>query len=84
MQKALDTDLKQGYAILASQVKAAKERDTYLPAKLETDDRARLIATPLNWHGSSDFIGFARSEALIVVPTNKSFDKGEVVEIAYL
>jgi len=84
MQKALDTDLKQGYAILAAQVKAAKERDTYLPAKLETDDRARLIATPLNWHGSSDFIGFARSEALIVVPTNKSFDKGEVVEIAYL
>jgi len=84
MQNAVMTGLKQGFAILAAPVKAANERDTYLPACLETDSDAKLTATPLKCHGSSDFIGFARSEALIIVPKGKSFDAGEVVEIAYL
>lgn len=84
MQNALMVDLKEVFAVLNSPVKALKERDNYLPATLETDDKARLNATPLKWLGSSDFIGFARAEVLIVVPMGKSFEKSEVVRIVYL
>ncbi len=84
MQSAANTSLKHGYASAASAIKGAKERDTYLPATLETDVNAVLTATPLKWHGSSDFIGFARAEALIVVPKGKKFDEGEIVRIVYL
>lgn len=84
MQSAAMAELRQGFAVLHGSIKGAKERDTYLPATLETDTKARLIANPLKWSGSSDFIGFAKAEALIVVPKGTSFEKGEVVEIAYL
>jgi len=84
MQSAANTSLKHGFAAAASAIKGAKERDTYLPATLETDSEATLTATPLKWHGSSDFIGFARAEALIVVPKGKKSDEGEIVRIVYL
>ncbi|MBC7899760.1 MAG: molybdopterin molybdotransferase MoeA [Saprospiraceae bacterium] len=84
MQRALATDMKGGFAITASSLRGAKERDTYLPAELQTDSQASLTATPLKWHGSSDFIGFARAEALIVVPKGKKFQKGEIVRVVYL
>ncbi|MBA2646712.1 MAG: molybdopterin molybdenumtransferase MoeA, partial [Pyrinomonadaceae bacterium] len=35
---------------------------------LRTDDDGRLIAEPLKWGGSSDFVAFARATALIIVP----------------
>lgn len=84
MQDATETDLKRGTAVAVKPVKAQKERDVYLPATISTDTAGRLFADPLNWQGSSDFIGFARAEALIVVPRGKSFDSGECVEIRYL
>lgn len=84
IQNAAQTELRQGFAVMDAPVKAARERDTYLPAELVTDDGARVTAKPLKWRGSSDFIGFARAEALIVVPKGESFKKGEVARIAYL
>ena len=84
MQSAPMAELRQGFAVLNSPVKGTKERDTYLPSKLETDNKARLIANQLKWSGSSDFIGFAKAEALIVVPKGRGFEKGEVVGIVYL
>jgi len=84
MQNASNTDLKQGFACTGAAIKGARERDTYLPAELKTDSKATLVATPLRWHGSSDFIGFAKAEALIVVPKGRRFDKGEVVHIVLL
>lgn len=84
MQSAAEIDLRRGFAILAYSVKAAKERDTYFPARLETDREGRLIATPLRSQGSSDFIGFARAEALIFVPKGNTCDTGDVVKISYL
>ena len=73
-----------GYAILLKPVKGTKERDSYLPATLKTDRSGRLVAEPIRWHGSSDFIGFARAEGLIIVPRGKHFEKGDVVRITRL
>ena len=84
MQNAADTDLRSGYAVLSSAAKAAKERDTYLPATLDTDRTGRLVATPLRWHGSSDFVGFAKADALIFIGRGESIASGEVARIAYL
>ena len=35
--------------------------DTYLPSRLETNKLGQLLARPLKWQGSSDFIGYARA-----------------------
>ncbi len=84
MQRASDTDLANGTAVLTSAVKAAKERDTYLPATLDTDKNGRLLATPLRWHGSSDFVGFAKADALIFIRRGEEISDGGVARIAYL
>jgi molybdopterin molybdotransferase len=84
MQKALQTELPQGFAVAGKDLKALKERDTYLPAALQTDKTGRLVAEPQKWIGSSDFIGYARAVALIVVPKGTNFAAGEVVKIVYL
>ena len=84
MQGATETDLNHGIAIAVTRVKASHDRDAYLPATISTDTAGRLLAEPLNWHGSSDFIVFARADALIVIPRGESFDSGECVKILYL
>ena len=84
MQSAAITDLRKGFAILASDSKAARERDTYLPSRLDTNKLGQLIAHPLKWQGSSDFIGFAQADSLIFVPEGLHLVKGEVAQIAYL
>jgi molybdopterin molybdotransferase len=84
MQGALTTDLRGGRAIAGAKLKAARERDTYLPAKLSTDDKARLVVAPVKWIGSSDFIGFARADALAFIPAGKQIETGEITEILLL
>ena len=84
MQGAVQNDLRPGYAVLTKSGKGAKDRDSYLPATLKTGNGGRLFAEPLKWGGSSDFVGFARAEALIIVPAGKTFDEGDVVEIVFL
>lgn len=84
MQNAADSGLRQGFAVLSDNAKGTKDRDTYVPCKLDTDKTGRLMAKPLRWHGSSDFIGFARAEALIVIPKGETREKGEVAGIVYL
>lgn len=84
LQGAAHTRLRRGFAQLAAPVRAAKTRDTYLPAKLRTNDAGMLIAEPARWQGSSDFIGFAEAESLIVVPQGKTLDAGDVAEIVFL
>ena len=56
----------------------------YLPAKLSTNEKGCLIATPLSWSGSSNFVGFARADALVFVPQNVNLEKNEVAEILFL
>ncbi len=84
MQSANQTDLPSGYVALEGDVKGTKERDSYLPAAIATDPKGQIIAVPLRWHGSSDFIGFARTDALIVIPQGRSYSAGEVVEARFL
>ena len=84
MQNASISQLKQGTAILAADAKAVMDRDTLLPATLSTNADGKLIVTSLRSQGSSDLVGFARSDSLIYVKAGVNFKKGETVEIVYL
>lgn len=84
MQKASETALPGGSAVLSVSAKGTGERDSYLPATLATDASGRLIVTPLRWHGSSDFVGFAHAEALISLAKGTSAAAGEVVKILFI
>jgi molybdopterin biosynthesis enzyme len=85
MQGAADAALAEEQAVLGSAVKGAAERASYLPAQLRTDDRGQLIAAPLRWGGSSDFVAFTRADALLIVEAGvKSVAAGAVVRIVRL
>jgi molybdopterin molybdotransferase len=84
MQNARETDLKKGVAIAGGILKAAKERDTYLPAKLSIDKSARLTVTPVKWIGSSDFIGFGKADVLAFIPGSQKINEGEITEFLFL
>ena len=84
MQNAREPDLKRGTAIVSKLAEAPKERDAYLPASLSTDADGSLIAEPLDWHGSSDFIGFARTDALLVVKRGTASEPGSPVQLLFL
>jgi molybdopterin molybdotransferase len=72
-------------AVLARPAKGAAERTSYLPAALSTDAEGRLLAEPLKWGGSSDFVAFARADALVVVPAGvKLVEPGIVVKVVRL
>jgi molybdenum cofactor synthesis domain-containing protein len=68
LQGATETTLAEDWAVLAQGVKGAGERQNYLPATLSTNSEGTLMAEPLKWGGSSDFIGFVRATSLIIVP----------------
>src|ERR1044071_2766859 len=68
MQGCRDAAMIEEWAVLASGVKGAMERASYLPAQLRSDEDGRLLAEPLKWGGSSDFVAFARATALVIVP----------------
>jgi molybdenum cofactor synthesis domain-containing protein len=84
MQNTNQVDLKVGNAIAASRMKGARERETYLPIALDTAENGSLMATPLKFGGSSDFVGFAHAEALAVIPKGNQIEIGAVVKIAFL
>lgn len=68
MQGAKEPTLIEEWAVLARDLKGAAGRESYLPAKLGTDEAGVLHADPLKWGGSSDFVGSVRATALIVLP----------------
>jgi molybdopterin biosynthesis enzyme len=71
--------------VLARPAKGADGRASYLPAALTTDGEGRLLAEPLRWGGSSDFVAFARAAALVVVPAGvKLAEAGSVVQVVRL
>jgi molybdenum cofactor synthesis domain-containing protein len=72
-------------AILSRPAKGAAERESYLPAALSTDGEGHLLAEPLKWGGSSDFVAFARATALVKVPSGvKLVEAGSVVKVVRL
>jgi len=72
-------------AVLARDLKGSKDRESYLPAILRTDEKGSLLAEPLKWGGSSDFVAFAKATALINLPIKThSASAGGVVRIVRL
>ena len=84
MQAAKAPGLKLGFAVCAGRIKGAKERDCYLPVSLSTDRKGRLLIETLRFSGSSNFIAFARADALVYVPQGVNLDAGETAEILFL
>lgn len=85
MQGAKEPALKEETAVLARDLKGSIERESYLPAVLRTDGKGALMAEPLQWGGSSDFVAFARATALIDVPAGvKMIEAGDRVTIVRL
>lgn len=85
MQGARDPALVEARAVLSRAAKGAAGRMSYLPALLRTDDAGRLLAEPLKWGGSSDFVAFARADALLVVPADvKTVEAGRVLSVVRL
>lgn len=76
--------LRAGHAVLGKPAKAAKERATYLPATLTTDEKGRLVAFPTRWQGSSDFVGYSRADALIVIAAGERHEAGDVSTVLFL
>src|SRR5437868_3041287 len=77
MQNAVEPVLKRETAMLARAVKGTVDRESYLPAQLTVNDDAQLIAFPLKWGGSSDFVAFAMTTALAIVPAGvRSIEAG--------
>ncbi len=85
MQGANETSLPEFTAILARDVKGSQGRESYLPGMLRTDEKGTLLAEPLSWGGSSDFVSFARATALINIPADaKKVAAGSIVTIMSL
>lgn len=84
MQNATAVELRSGYAVAAGRMKAAAERETYLPVALETSKEGVLLAKPLKWGGSSDFVGFARADAMALIHRGETVESGDKVRISFL
>jgi molybdenum cofactor synthesis domain-containing protein len=85
MQGASSARLPEHRAVLARDVRGSIERASYLPATLHTDDGGRVVAEPLKWRGSSDFVAFMRAGALIIVPEGvRAIEAGAVVSVLRL
>ncbi|HET6890154.1 MAG TPA: gephyrin-like molybdotransferase Glp, partial [Pyrinomonadaceae bacterium] len=85
MQGAREPNLEEQFAILERSVKGSADRESYLPAVLKTDQAGHLVAEPLKWGGSSDFVAFARANGLIKVPIGaKSLNIGSTVRVVRL
>jgi molybdenum cofactor synthesis domain-containing protein len=85
MQGTAEPALKRETAVLARAVRGTADRESYLPAQLTTNDDAELVAFPLKWGGSSDFVAFALTTALLIVPANaKTIEAGSLVGVLRL
>ena len=84
MQNADDSDLRKGFAVASTKLKGANERDSFLPAFVKTNKQGELEIESLRFSGSSNFIAFSRANALVFIPQNKSYEKGDVCEIHFL
>jgi len=84
MQGATEPSLKHQTAVLAKTTKGSGDRESYLPAQLTTNDDGELIAFPLKWGGSSDFVAFAQTTALLIIPAGAMLEAGACVKVVRL
>jgi len=84
-QGASETTFTHQHAVLSRDLKGSIDRESYLPAVLRTDAHGTLLAEPLKWGGSSDFVAFARATALINLPAGPAKTAaGSVVRVVHL
>ncbi|HEX8635460.1 MAG TPA: gephyrin-like molybdotransferase Glp [Pyrinomonadaceae bacterium] len=79
MQGAHAAALVEEQAVLGRSARGAAERASYLPATLRTDGAGRLIAEPLRWGGSSDFVAFTRADALVIIEAGARTVEAETI-----
>ncbi len=85
MQGSLRTEMEHETAILDGKVKGSLDRESFLPARIESNAGGQLLAVPLKWGGSSDFVAFARATALVNLPIGTSgLESGARVQIVRL
>src|SRR3569832_2274275 len=85
MQGTAEPALNHETAVLARSVKGTSDRKNYLPAQLTSNDDAELVAFPLKWGGTSDFVSFALTTALVIVPANvEAIEAGSLVSVLRL
>jgi molybdenum cofactor synthesis domain-containing protein len=85
MQGVNEPSLKHETVVLARAIKGTMDRESYLPAQLTTNDDGELIAFPLKWGGSSDFVSFALTTALVIIPAGvKSVEAGSLLKAVRL
>lgn len=84
MQGAGSPCLNSGEAVALGTFKATPERDAYMPGRLGTDGAGHLTVVPVDFHGSSDFIGFASVDALVKVKRGGRYESGDVVPVLFL
>jgi molybdenum cofactor synthesis domain-containing protein len=85
MQGATHVRLNEHRAVLARDAKGSIERASYLPATLRTGERGQLLAEPLKWRGSSDFVAFTRATALVIIPEGvREIEAGAIVSVLKL
>lgn len=70
-------------ALAGANLKAVRGRDTYLPVKAKFTAKG-IIAEPLRWAGSSDFVSMAGANGLAIVPSGKTIAAGEPVSLINL
>jgi molybdopterin molybdotransferase len=78
------TGVRAAKAVIDSNARAARDRDTYTPATLSTDALGHLIATPIRSQGSSDLVSSGRADAYIFLRAGDSAEAGKVVDIVYI
>ena len=84
MQNTSQTELKKGFAKLTHDINGVKGRDSLLPISLSVNRKGRLKIETLRFAGSSNFIRFAKADALVFIPRDNSLKKGEVARISFL
>ena len=85
MQGATAPGLTEEWAVLTRSARGSEDRETYLPARLITDNQGHLLAEPLKWGGSSDFVAFTHATALVIVPQGvRELKKDEIARVVRL
>jgi molybdopterin molybdotransferase len=84
MQGARHPALRSSAAITAASIKAARERDTYLPARTSVGMDGIATVTSLAWKGSSDLVSFSKANSLISLEAGEERSAGELTRVLYL
>lgn len=84
MQGSKVLDLRSGNAVVKERIKATKERDSVLPVIVSVSEDGVLEIEKLKFAGSSNFIEFARSNALVYVPKGENLEEGKIARIWFL